>query len=270
VGPYRVIARIAAGGFCTVWKAHPLRDRKTTVALKVMRPEKARSRADRRRFAHEWKLCRKLHGTGLLEYLDYGEHESCPFVSMEYFPGRSLALCLDDPPDGFSTQISRIAAQTAEALTTVHSAGVVHRDMKPGNVLVADGGVRLIDFSIAQTRFQRILPVGDGGLHGTPAYMAPEVIQGGRASTASDLYSLGVVIFQMLAGRLPFVGDNDNAVLTQHVKSAPPRLSRFNSDVSPALDKTVASLLAKDPGARPADAGGLAKRLRSTPIYVNT
>lgn len=268
IGGYRVITRLARGGFSTVWKAKPTGKGKAPVVIKMMLPEKARDRSTRGVFKHEWKICRKLQHPGLITYHEYGEHEDLPYLVMEWFDGKNLKSLVGEKSKLIRARAAEIFRHAAEALGYLHRQGVVHRDVKPENYLVdGEANTRLIDFSIAQTAWQRRLSFG-ASLTGTPTYMAPELLQGKRARPQSDVYALGAVIFETLTGRPPITGQTQKELLNRHLKGQAPRLAKVDKHVSGPLDKLVSNMLAKDPRARPADAGQVAQRLKSIPIYT--
>ncbi|MFW5857905.1 MAG: serine/threonine-protein kinase, partial [Planctomycetota bacterium] len=188
---YRVLGRHASGGFSVLWKAHYANNKRKYVAIKLMLPEKAKSRSDRPLFEREYKICRGFDHPALLKYHSYGVHNSLPYLVMDFFDGKNLKALIAERSELVRVQAGRIAGAVAAGLGYIHAQGIVHRDIKPENILVAaDGGARLIDFSIAQTKWQRLNPF-DRGLHGTPSYLAPEVVQGKCAGSASDIYALG-------------------------------------------------------------------------------
>ena len=233
-----------------------------------MLPEKAASRHNRRMFFREWKICRRFNHPGLLKYYACGTYQGLPFLVMEFFEGRNLkGLVVEKNPLVYDNT-RKIITSIVSALAYVHRHRVVHRDMKPENVMISsEAEIRLIDFAISQTKWQRILSFSNR-LSGSPSYMAPELLAGKPASTRSDIYALGVIIFEMIAGRPPFIGDSSQEVLSHHMRSAPVRLSKLNPDVSASLDKLVASMLDKDPAQRPVNAAEALRRLESIKVYI--
>ncbi len=268
VGGYRLVQRINIGGFSSIWRGREADRPESEAAIKIMRPHAAQSSEARQMFRHEWKIARRFEHARLLLYYGYGTHRSLPYVTMEYFPGKSLRRLLTDDAGAVRGAAPAIISQVAEALQYIHTLGVVHCDLKPENVLIGKGRqVRLIDFSIAQTRWQRRLSVSRK-IHGTPAYLSPEQLRRERITPRSDLYSLGVICFEVLAGRALFTGRDAKAVMQQHVATTPPRLSLLNPQVSTAMDRLVADLLAKDPNLRPRSAREVLRRLSSADMYI--
>lgn len=264
---YRVLGKLAAGGFATLWKACHADDRRRYFVVKLMRPDKAKRRGDRALFEREYRLGRDFDHPGLLGYHALGQLDGLPYIVMDFFDGKSLKTLIAEEAPLVRNRVRPIVSTVAGALGHLHGRGIVHRDVKPENILANDDGERLIDFSIAQTKWQRLNPF-DRALHGTPSYLAPEVVGGARPGPACDIYALGAVLFEMLAGRPPFVGESDQQVMQKHMRETPPRLSRLNPHVSTKLDKLVASMLAKDPARRPADAADLVERLDKTEVYA--
>ncbi|PKN54418.1 MAG: serine/threonine protein kinase, partial [Deltaproteobacteria bacterium HGW-Deltaproteobacteria-14] len=202
---------------------------------------------------------------------DCGHTESgALYVVMELLSGRDLAHWIAADAPFASERAVSIALQITSALEEAHRYGVVHRDLKPANVvLVGDGErgadvVKLIDFGIAKHLGQSQALTADGTALGTPAYMAPEQIvrrPGWELSPATDLYALGLILYEMLAGRRPFDGDSPMALMYQHLEEPPPPLAALRPDLPAALTALVADLLEKDPRARPADARAVRDRL---------
>ena len=259
IGPYHCLARVAGGGMGTVWRV-ALPDRPTEAAIKIMHPHLARLRTARADFAREYEYGRRFHNEFLLRFYDRGAHEGCPYFVMEYFPSATLkSLILGPERPKLLTLGEKLIRQAARALGPVHAAGVVHRDIKPDNVLVgnqelAEGGllIRIIDFSTAIGGWRRWFPWGRRAA-GTPTYVAPEIIRGGTPAPAADVFSFGATLYELFAGRPPFAGDNQQEVLRKRLTTRPDPLDKWNPAVSDAFVKYVSALLEKDPRARPPD-----------------
>ena len=254
-GRYRLGDRIATGGMGEVWRARDLvLDR--PVAVKMLRPGYA-DREGLARFRAEARHAGSLSHPGIARVYDYREADPpCPpYLVMELVDGSSLARLLEDGPVGPARTMSLIA-QAARALQAAHAAGLVHRDIKPGNLLVSRSGqVKITDFGIARAAGSAAL-TRPGVLLGTPAYLAPERAAGASAGPAADLYALGIVAYQCLTGRLPFHGEPLAVALAHQEQPLPPLLPSVPAEAA-AL---VADLTAKDPAARPASAGEVAER----------
>ena len=256
---YRLESRIAVGGMGEVWRGTDLvLDR--PVAIKVLHLAEAEGYADAAaRFRAEARHVGSLSHAGIASVYDFCESDRGypPFLVMELVEGPSLAgLLTAGPLDPMRTM--DIVAQTAAALGEAHAAGLVHRDIKPANLLLAPGDqVKIIDFGIAQgARSAEV--TGTGAVIGSPAYLAPERVRGGAATPASDLYSLGIVTYECLAGAPPFSGPGMD-VAHAHVHQPMPPLP---PDVPPQLASFVERLTAKDPAGRPARAADVAEHAR--------
>jgi hypothetical protein len=246
-GRYRLLNRVGAGGMSVVWRAHDdVLDR--AVAVKVLAPELAADPELLRRIRIEARAAARLHHRNVVEVHDYGETEqSLPYVVMELVDGRSLADVVTAGALPWRVAVD-VGAQVAAALATAHAHGIVHRDVKPANVMVTSDGVKLVDFGISAT-IGEADGVG-GAVIGTPAYLAPERLGGGPVRPATDVYALGLLLYLMLAGRLPWEASTTTQMLTAHQYLEPAGLPPV-----PGLPTEVADLcrrcLAKDPGDRP-------------------
>jgi serine/threonine-protein kinase len=226
---------------------HRAIDRETgeTVAVKLLHALYADEPAYRERFAREVELARRIDSPNVVRVLGYGIREGLPYVALEYVEGRSLRELIAEHGPYAWAEARALLAQIASGLAAAHDAGVVHRDVKPSNILVtAEGLAKLTDFGIA-TALDLTKLTGTSTLLGTPTYMAPE----GPLDARSDLYSLGIVAYELLTGLPPFEGDSHQAVILAHVRTAPD-LARLPA----AARGLVGSLLAKDPGRRPRSA----------------
>ena len=260
-GRYRMGEVIGRGGMSTVYQATDLtlgRD----VAVKVLLAALAQSDpAHVARFAREARAVAALQHPAVVKVYDTGSDGSTHFIVMERVTGQSLDHVLRQERPVDPDEATRIAGQVAGALAAAHAAGILHRDIKPANVMVApDGQVKVLDFGIARAREDPTLTQPAFAL-GTAAYMSPERVQGRPGDERSDIYSLGCLLYALLAGRPPFMGDDLLAVLHQQVhQEAVPPTSR-GARIAPPLEALVLAMLAKDPGARPQTAAEVAARL---------
>jgi serine/threonine protein kinase len=255
---YTLSRRIAVGGMGEVWEAtDTLLGRQ--VAVKIMREEFRTAPTFLARFRAEARHAGRLNHPGIAAVYDYGETDAAAFLVMELVSGRPLSELMAQQPALSATEKLSILAQAADALQAAHEAGVVHRDVKPGNLMVRpDGTVKVTDFGIA--RALTSAPLTDHGqMVGTPAYVSPEQATGEQVTGSSDIYSLGVVAYELFAGRLPFGRDTPLAVALAHVEDLPPPLP---DTVPTPLRELIESTLAKDPNLRPASAAQLATQLR--------
>jgi eukaryotic-like serine/threonine-protein kinase len=255
-GRYQLRERIAAGGMGEVWRGlDVVLDR--PVAVKVLRPDYAGDDETLARFRAEARHAASLTHPGIAKVYDYFETDDGhpPYLVMELVDGPALTgLLARGPLDAATT--TDVIAQAADALSAAHAAGLVHRDIKPGNLLIGPGGqVKITDFGIARAAGSAPI-TRTGTLIGTPAYLAPERIAGASATPASDLYSLGILAWECLAGSTPFSGREIEVALAHRGLPLPPLPRGVPAQVAALIDE----LTAKDPAGRPATAGQVARR----------
>ena len=255
-GRYRLISLIATGGMGEVWLAQDeviLRE----VAIKILKPEYLSDPSFLERFRTEARHAAMINHEGIANVFDYGEDGGSAYLVMEKVPGESLAKILETETSLAERRVMNLMAQTARALYAAHSQGLVHRDIKPGNLLITpDNDVKITDFGIARVADQVSL-TATGQVMGTVQYLSPEQATGKAATASTDIYSLGVVAYEALAGRRPFAGDSQMVIAMAHINDAPPALPDF---VSPAVAEFVLNCLAKKPEDRPKNALALAQR----------
>jgi serine/threonine-protein kinase len=246
---YAIRSPLGEGGFATVHRAwDSALDRE--VALKLLRPYHAADPETRRRFLDEARRIARLRHPNIAVVFDVGEMDGRPFFAMELIEGRTFAA-LPRPAGGFAvTRVVALLRPLASALDYLHKAGVLHRDIKASNVMLdRSGRVVLMDFGISRSLSQTAL-THTGALIGTPDYMAPEQVLRRQVTPAADIYALGVLAYQLLAGRLPFVGEM-TAVMYAHVHEPPPSLREFRPDLPHEVETVVYAAMAKDPAHRP-------------------
>lgn len=242
LGAFHVEEKIQNGGVGTVWLVTDREGR--FFAAKQLSEENRKKREERRRFRNEAAITRRLSHPGVVKVHDYYETPT-PFFTMEYFDGENLKYVMRFLADVVRWRWYHILRQVAEALAYVHSKGIIHKDVKPENVLVSpEGEVRLIDFSLSQTRLQRLLQFGRRA-EGTLPYMAPEQILGYRCDKRADIYSFGVLLFEVLATRLPFIGRSESELIDKHLKEQPPPLRRIAPMVPRDIETLCQWMLAK-------------------------
>ncbi|MCL4819927.1 MAG: protein kinase [Vicinamibacteria bacterium] len=258
-GDYTLHARLGRGGMAIVYEAERGGER---VALKRPLPGFQEDPRFLERFLREAEIGRTLHHPNVIRILDRGEIDGIPFFTMERVEGETLAQRLRREGALPDHEVRRILLAVAEALDYGHSKGVVHRDLKPSNVLLGrDGTVKVTDYGIARARrFEGM--TATGAFLGSPDYAAPEMIEGREIDARADLYALGVIAYEMLAGRRPFEADAPFAVLRLHMSEAPRPLRELVPALAPDLETEVMRLLAKDPADRHADAEELLQKLR--------
>jgi serine/threonine protein kinase len=253
---YLLLSRIATGGMGEVWRARDeLLGRE--VAVKILRSHIYADPTFRERFRNEARITAALADPGIAQVFDYGEQSDVAYLVMELVHGEPLsAILARNGPIGPEVALD-VVHQTAKALHAAHSAGIIHRDIKPGNLLVTpEGVIKVTDFGIA--RALEAAPVTQTGtVLGTAQYVSPEQAQGFPLTPATDLYSLGVVAYECLSGRTPFRGDSQVAIALLHLNELPPPLG---VDVPAPVRELVMALLAKDTAHRPATALEVADR----------
>ena len=260
-GRYAVAARIAHGGMATVYLAMDTRlDRE--VALKVMHAELARDEEFVRRFIGEAKSVARLSHQNVVAVFDQGSDGPFLYLAMEYVPGRTLKELLSERGRFTPAAALDIMAGVLDGLAAAHASGIVHRDVKPENVLLApDGRLKVADFGLARAQ-AAAAHTRAGLLIGTVAYLPPEQVTGDSMGPRSDVYSAGVVLFELLTGRQPFTGDTPIAVAYQHVNQDVPAPSTLVPGIPATVDRLVLAATSRDPAMRPADAGEFARAVR--------
>ena len=262
---YEILASLGQGGMGVVYKARD-RELDEVVALKVLRADVAGTPEMDRRFRSEIKLARRVSHRNVCRLHDYGSAEGQHYVCMAYVEGVDLKRVLASrgalPSDGAYD----VCAQVAEGLQAIHDEGIVHRDLKSSNIMIDPRGIaRLMDFGIAKSVEPGLAHgvTATGVIVGTPEYMSPEQALGGRVDTRSDLYSLGVVIFEAFTGHVPFRGDTPVATILLHVQQPPPLEGPGAAGLPRELVPLLRRALAKSPGERPAAAREIAEGLRA-------
>ncbi len=253
---YKLQLKIATGGMGEVWQAEDeliLRQ----VAIKILKEEYLGDPDFLERFRTEAKSAALVDHEGIANVFDYGEDSGSAYLVMELVPGESLSRIIEREKKLPEQKVLDIIAQTSRALAAAHARGLVHRDIKPGNLLITpDGKVKITDFGIARVGDQVPL-TKTGQVMGTVQYLAPEQATGKASTPATDLYSLGVVAYEALAGKRPFTGENQMAIAMAHINEMPPALPET---VDPRVQNLVLSCLAKKPAQRPESATTLAIR----------
>ncbi len=263
-GRYTLLRRIARGGMADVYLARDAYlDRE--VAVKVLFPEFANDRSFVERFRREAKTAANLNHPNIVGIFDWGEQQGTYYIVMEFVVGRSLADVLRSTGPLSADRAAKIARDVANALSNAHAAGLVHRDIKLGNIMVSDEGqVKVTDFGIATALARRNRDnklTEYGSVIGTATYFSPEQAQAKPLDGRSDLYSLGVVLYEMIVGRAPFIADTSTAVAVQHVKQRPVAPSKRGAVIAQSLEAIILKLLAKNPKNRYPKADFLARDL---------
>ena len=260
IGPYEIRDTVGRGGMAAVYKAYQASlDR--VVAIKVISAHLASEPEFMERFRQEARAVARLSHPNIVIVHDFGEDGGVPYLVMEHVDGVTLADLLDEGiPQG---QIVDLLAQVASGLDYAHSRGIVHRDIKPQNVLVTrEGRAVLADFGLARIMESARRLTMSGGVVGTPEYMSPEQASGRPSDHRTDIYALGVILYEMVAGLRPFSAETPLGVLMKHLQEPPPPVNEFRPDLPPSVDAVIQKALAKQPEERFQSASELARALR--------
>jgi hypothetical protein len=270
IGPYEILSPLGAGGMGEVYRARdPRLDR--AVAIKVLRSPQGASPTQLERFQREARSLARISHPHICTLHDVGEHDGVAYLVMELLEGETLADRLERGAIPLEQALT-IAVHIAEALDALHKKGIVHRDLKPANVMLTSGGAKLLDFGLAKLRdkeydsdlrpTQSLALTDQGSVLGTLPYMAPEQIEGHDVDARTDIFSFGVVVFEMIAGRRPFAGDTRGTLIAAIVSAEPPSLASLQPATPRPLERLIARCLAKDVELRWQTARDLVTELR--------
>ena len=279
LGPYEVIAPIGAGGMGEVYSARDTRlDR--TVALKILPPHLADAPEVRQRFEREARAVSSLNHPNICALYDIGRQDSTDYLVMEYLEGQTLAKRIEQGPMP-TPELLRVAIQICEALERAHRQGLIHRDLKPGNVMLTKGGAKLLDFGLAKGAAPAVTDMSSsptmtqpmvgssrgnqltvqGTIVGTLQYMSPEQLEGGEADARSDIFSFGATLYEMATGQKAFPAKSQATLIAAIIKEEPRPISELQPMSLPALERIVTTCLSKDPDDRWQSAGDLKREL---------
>lgn len=245
---YKITEKIGSGGMADVYKAEDTVLNRT-VAIKLLHPQLAQEKDFIARFKREAQAAANLSHPGIVNIYDWGKEEESYFIAMEFLKGQTLKEIIREEGPLEPEKAVSIAAQVCAALDFAHRHDVIHRDIKPQNIIItSEGDVKVTDFGIARAGPSTITQTGS--ILGTAHYLSPEQAQGRHVEAASDIYSLGVVLFEMLTGRLPFEGENPVTVAMKHVHEPPPKPSSLNPSVPEPLETITLKALSKHPETR--------------------
>src|SRR5947209_5973334 len=263
---YEIIRQLGHGGMSRVYLANDLHAQQTVV-LKFLNEDLIGNVAVFERYKREAEIGNRINHPHVQHMLAIDEERSAEYLVMEYIKGRTLRHMLEErcgqslPPD----EALRITLQVCDALAYCHEHGVFHRDIKPENIMILDdNNVKIIDFGVALLEgARRVTWRGLSGTVGTPDYMSPEQLRGERGAAGSDVYAVGMMLYEMLSGHTPFEGENVFAVMNQHVSQDPPSILKFNPDLSPELATVVMRAIRRDPSKRYTSIEEMAHDLRN-------
>ncbi len=274
LGPFEIVGSLGSGGMGEVYRAHDTRLQRTVAIKIISEPDQGEPQRGRlERFQQEARAVARINHPGICALHDVGQDGETTFLVMEYVAGETLAARLAGGALPLPLAL-RTAAQVADALDHAHRQGVTHRDLKPANIMLTRDGVKILDFGLAKLREEpapttsttfiaAAQPLTEAGLIvGTVPYMSPEQIEGRAIDARSDIFSFGVVLYEMVTGRRPFEGDSRISLMAAIVGREPPAPSTLQALVPPALDRVIARCLAKDPEDRWQDARDVAAELR--------
>ena len=260
-GRYQIIEELGKGGMGKVYKAI---DKKLNeeVALKLIKPEIASDKKTLERFSNELKFARKIAHKNVGRMYELMEEKGTHFITMEYVPGQDLrGLIRQTGQLTVGTAVS-IAKQVSEGLTEAHRLGVIHRDLKPQNIMIdKEGNARIMDFGIARSVSGKGI-TGAGVMVGTPEYMSPEQVESKETDQRSDIYSLGVILYEMVTGRVPFEGDTPLSVAVKHKTEVPPDPKQVNTQIPEDLSHLILNCLEKNKEKRYQSAGEVRSELK--------
>ncbi len=262
-GRYRLVAQHGSGGMSVIYKATDI-ELGRTVAIKILRPSLTHDGSFLTRFRQEARNVANLGHPNIVTVHDVGQDGNTYYMVMEFVDGPDLKRVIKaDAPLDIRRGLD-VVIQMCAGIGYAHRAGLVHADVKPQNILLAEGDrVKVTDFGIAQALASTIPKERQKIVWGSPHYFAPEQAQGEYPSPAADVYSIGIVLFEMLTGRLPFVGNDQQELALAHIRDKPPRIIELNPRVPSSLDQIVQKTLAKDPTQRPKNADQLKRILEA-------
>jgi eukaryotic-like serine/threonine-protein kinase len=265
-GRYRILGRIGSGGMADVYRAEDTHLGRE-VALKILHRRFAQDAEFVERFRREASSAAGLQHPNVVGVYDRGKHDGTYYIAMEHLPGRTLKEIVMSQGPLPQERVVELGTQILRGAGFGHKRGVIHRDFKSQNVILdPEGNAKVTDFGIARAGTSEITETGS--IMGTAQYLSPEQAQGHAVTSASDLYSIGVILYEMLAGRLPFEGDSAVSVALKHLSEAPPPISGYRPDVDPNLEAVVQRALAKNPEQRWADADEFAAALGAAGAHL--
>jgi len=259
IGQFRLVEEIGTGGMGTIYKAHNIRDKTDTAAIKVLKPELFKDEISRKRFKQEAAIIDKLDHPNIIKIIERGEYKEKFFIAMELLQGKALDVKIDEDGQMDLKESLHIMIQISDALVLIHGKDIVHRDLKPSNIMLIERNgdpnfVKLLDFGIAKMKYQTRI-TRTGLLVGSLNYMSPEQLYHSEFSSASDVYSLGVTFYEMITGRIVFPGETANEITRQVLDTSPIEPNRYRPDIPGELNDLIMKMLEKNKESRPAIKG---------------
>jgi len=262
VGDYEVLREVGRGGMGVVYEAHE-RSLQRTVALKVLPSNISADISFAKRFEREARFAASLSHPNIVSIYAVGKHEDVRYIAMEYIKGKTLTTLIREAGRLSVGRALEITLQAADALKAAHRVGMVHRDIKPDNIMIDEfGRVKVMDFGLARGIHSATQLTAEGAVLGTPRYMSPEQCEGLKPDQRSDIYSLGIVLFEMLSGRTPYGADTPLALMRQIVELPLPSLQEISADVPPQVCSIVYRMTAKRPEDRYDNADAVCEDIR--------
>lgn len=255
IGQYRLLATIGSGGMGNIYKAHNIRDKSSIVAIKVLREELSKSESERIRFKREGAIIDKLAHPNILKIYERGVIENKLYFVMEYIEGITLEKKIEDEGQLEIGECLDIMIQVTDALALIHGSDILHRDLKPANIMLTekDGNpnfVKLLDFGLSRMKYQTRI-TESGLLIGTINYLPPEHITGYECSPASDIYSLGIIFYEMVVGSIAFTGDSMSAIVGKIIDNPPPEPKSVRPGIPGELNRLIVKMISKQDTQRP-------------------
>jgi serine/threonine-protein kinase len=261
IGPYRILQKLAQGGMCSVYKGMHI-GLEQEVAIKVLSSEAFDDRSLRDRFINEAKIQAKLSHPNVVKTLNYLEQDNMVVLVMEYINGETLDVLMKKTGTLSLDKAFAILDSVFDAVDFMHSKGIVHRDIKPANIMLPyEGSVKVMDFGIAKV-VGEIGNTRTGIRIGTIWYMSPEQIRGTSVGLQSDIYSIGVMLYQMVTGRMPFSGETEFDIMKSHIEDTPPAPWKINSNIPREIGRIILKAIAKNPKERYQSVKELAAEIR--------
>lgn len=255
ISRFRLLDEIGAGGMGTVYKAHSIRDKTETVAIKILKPEMFKDESNRQRFKQEGAIVDQLEHPNIVKIYERGDYKNRLYIAMEYLEGKQLDDVIKEEEKPDLSRCLHIMKQTADALAFIHDKNIIHRDLKPSNIMLTENDgqtdfVKLLDFGLARAKFQTRI-TRTGVLMGTLNYMAPEQLTDSQCSKASDIFSLGATFYELLTHQIAFPGDYPNDIMKQILDSHPVAPHRLSPGFPEHLSNMIMKMLSKNPEQRP-------------------